>query len=217
MRADSEWIVRTAAGTVRAKALLLATNGYHTGAAEVTAPAYVPIDYFQMATKPIGHQLTATILPAREGCWDTATVMSSFRLDAAGRLIIGGVGSLNHRGARVHKAWAARKVATLFPALAGQPLEYAWCGRIAMTGDHLPKILRLGENAYSVFGYSGRGIGPGTVFGKAIAEVLLGDSEAQLPITPTDFHSERFAGIKQTFYEFGATVTHGIKNRTVLF
>jgi hypothetical protein len=55
------------------------------------------------------------------------------------------------------------------------------------------------------------------VFGKAIAEALLGDSEAQLPIAPTEFHSERFAGIKQLFYEFGATVTHGIKNRTVLF
>jgi len=217
MRADSEWIVHTATGTVRAKALLLATNGYHAGAAEVTAPAYVPIDYFQVATKPIGHQLTDTILPGHEGCWDTATVMSSFRLDAEGRLIIGGVGSLNHRGAVAHEAWAARKIAALFPALSSQPFEYAWCGRIAMTGDHLPKILRLGKNAFSVFGYSGRGIGPGTVFGKAVADALLGGSEDQLPITPTDSHSERFAGIKQAYYEFGATMTHSVKNRTVLF
>ena len=92
-RVGCDWVVQTATGKVRAKALLLATNGYHKSVADVAAPAYVPIHYFQMATKPIGNGLPATILPGREGCWDTATVMSSFRLDAAGRLIIGGVGA----------------------------------------------------------------------------------------------------------------------------
>jgi glycine/D-amino acid oxidase-like deaminating enzyme len=214
VRVGSDWVVRTASGKVRAQSLLLATNGYHKSVAGVAAPAYVPVDYFQMATRPFGNALPATILPGREGCWDTATVMSSFRLDAEGRLIIGGVGALNHPGAGTHKAWAARKIATIFPALKNQPLEYAWFGRIAMTGDHLPKILRLGENAYSIFGYSGRGIGPGTVFGKAAAEGLLGKNEEPLPLTPIPSYSERFAGIKQIYYEFGATVIHGMTNRS---
>ena len=214
-RVGCDWVVQTATGKVRAKALLLATNGYHKSVADVAAPAYVPIHYFQMATKPIGNGLPATILPGREGCWDTATVMSSFRLDAAGRLIIGGVGALNHPGAGMHKAWARRKIATIFPALKNQPLEYAWAGRIAMTGDHLPKILRLGENAYSIFGYSGRGIGPATVFGKTAAEGLLGNSEESLPLRPIHSYSERFTSIKQIYYEFGATVIHSVTNRSV--
>ena len=214
-RVGCDWVVQTATGKVRAKALLLATNGYHKSVADVAAPAYVPIHYFQMATKPIGNGLPATILPGREGCWDTATVMSSFRLDAAGRLIIGGVGALNHPGAGMHKAWARRKIATIFPALKNQPLEYAWAGRIAMTGDHLPKILRLGENAYSIFGYSGRGIGPATVFGKTAAEGLLRNSEESLPLRPIHSYSERFTSIKQIYYEFGATVIHSVTNRSV--
>ncbi len=212
-RMGSDWVARTATGEVRAKALLLATNGYHKSVADVAAPAYVPIHYFQMATKPIDDDLLSSILPGREGCWDTATVMSSFRLDAEGRLIIGGVGALDHPGAGMHKSWAGRKIATIFPALKNQPLEYAWAGRIAMTGDHLPKVLRLGENAYSIFGYSGRGIGPGTVFGKAAAEALLGNSEEALPLKPIHSYSEDFTSIKQIYYEFGATVVHSTTNR----
>ncbi len=65
--------------------------------------------------------------------------------------------------------------------------EYAWDGRIAMTSDHIPKISRLGRNAYGIHGYSGRGIGPGTVFGTGLANVLLGQSEDELPIQPCEY------------------------------
>ncbi len=201
------WSARKKVKSVRG-ALLLATNAYHQEAAGMAAPAYVPVSYFQAATKPLSGNLLATILPRREGCWDTATIMSSFRLDAAGRLIVGGIGALDHAGSAAHKRWAARKIGALFPQIAGEPLEFFWFGRIAMTSDHLPKILRLGDHAFSIFGYSGRGIGPGTVFGKALARVLLGGSEADLPLGAIDSYSERFTGIKGMAFEAGATVAH---------
>jgi glycine/D-amino acid oxidase-like deaminating enzyme len=207
-RDGGDWLVRTEKGSVRARGLLLATNAYHQAAAGVAAPAYVPVHYFQAATKPLSGNVLATILPGREGCWDTATIMSSFRLDAAGRLIVGGIGALDHAGSAAHKRWAARKIGALFPQIAGEPLDYFWFGRIAMTNDHLPKILRLGDNAFSVFGYSGRGIGPGTVFGRALAGVLLGGGEAELPIGAIDSYSERFTGVKGVVFEAGATVVH---------
>ena len=207
-RDGSDWLIRTETGEVRARGLLLATNAYHQAAVGIAAPAYVPVHYFQAATKPLSGNLLATILPGREGCWDTATIMSSFRLDGAGRLIVGGMGALDHAGSAAHKRWAARKIGALFPQIAGEPLEFFWFGRIAMTSDHLPKILRLGDHAFSIFGYSGRGIGPGTVFGKALACVLLGDREADLPLGPIDSYSERFTGIKRMAFEAGATAVH---------
>ena len=207
-REGPNWLVRTEKGAVRARTLLLATNAYHQEAAGIAAPAYVPVYYFQAATKPLSGNLLATILPRREGCWDTATIMSSFRLDAAGRLIVGGIGALDHAGSAVHKRWAARKIGALFPQIAVEPLEFFWFGRIAMTSDHLPKILRLGDHAFSIFGYSGRGIGPGTVCGKALARVLLDGSEVDLPLGAIDSYSERFTGIKRIAFEAGATVAH---------
>ena len=207
-RAGGAWLVRTESGTVRARGLLLATNAYHRKAAGVAAPAYVPVYYFQAATKPLSANRLATILPGREGCWDTARIMSSFRLDAAGRLIVGGMGALDHAGSAAHTRWAARKMGKLFPQISGEPLAYFWFGRIAMTSDHLPKILRLGDQAFSIFGYSGRGIGPGTVFGQALAGVLLGASDANLPIPACDSYSERFMRVKRLAFEAGATIVH---------
>ena len=107
--------------------------------------------------------------------------MSSVRLDAGGRLIIGGVGSLEHAGKGFHTAWARRKLRSLYPDLGDLPFEHGWSGRIAMTGDHIPKVVSFGPGAYAVFGYSGRGIAPGTVFGRAAAIALIEDDPAALP------------------------------------
>ena len=111
------------------------------------------------------------------------------------------------------RAWARRKIAALFPALGDAELEHAWSGRIAMTGDHLPKIVRLGERALSVFGFSGRGIAPGTVFGKAMADYLVSGDPAVLPVAPIDGYRERLAGTKRAYYEFGASLMHAIDCR----
>ncbi|NIA69295.1 FAD-binding oxidoreductase [Pelagibius litoralis] len=212
-REKDRWSVETPGGSVTAPALLVAVNAYGSPVAGVPAPAYAPLHYFQLASRPLSDNLRKSILPERQGCWDTATVMSSFRLDAAGRLLIGAVGSLESVGGAVHRAWAARKLAALFPALAGIGLEHAWFGRIAVTGDHMPKVVRLGERGVSVFGYSGRGIAPGTVFGKAVADYFAGGDETVLPGGLLPDYRESLAGAKQAYYELGAALTHAVGNR----
>jgi glycine/D-amino acid oxidase-like deaminating enzyme len=202
------WQVMTPQGIVRAPKLLLATNAYAFGAAVPEQPQYVPVHYCQFATAPLTAQQQARILPGGEGCWDTAQVMSSVRRDAAGRLIVGGMGNSNGAGARLHAAWARHKLRSLFPELDDIPFEHHWSGRIAMTSDHVPKIQIFGPNAYSIFGYSGRGIGPGTVFGRAAAEALLTEDETGLPLPAVEQYSERFTAAKGAFFEFGATMVH---------
>ncbi len=202
------WQVRTGRAVINAGALLIATNGYGCGNLGIARQDFVPVDFFQIATKPLAPSLRAKILPGGEGCWDTAQVMSSYRLDQDRRLIIGGIGNLDRPGGRIHLAWARRKLATLFPQLAGVEIAHAWHGRIAMTGDHLPKILAPGENALACFGYSGRGIGPGTLFGAAAAKALLNRDNSLLPLVPISAHREAFTGVKHVWYETGATLTH---------
>jgi glycine/D-amino acid oxidase-like deaminating enzyme len=202
------WEAVTPMGRVRAGALLVATNAYHRAAAGTPAPRSVPVHYFQLATAPLPEDLRTGLLPGGEGCWDTATVMSSFRTDAAGRLILGAIGRLDHAAGGVHRAWAGRMLARLFPALAGQPLRHAWFGRIAMTGDHVPKILDLGPRGLACFGYSGRGIGPGITFGTRAAEALLANHDAALPLRPVQAHTEPLAPLRATAIEAGAVLAH---------
>ncbi|WP_120631922.1 FAD-binding oxidoreductase [Ruegeria sp. EL01] len=209
---NGHWVLTTPGGTVRAKSVIQATNAYHQRL-EDTAPAYVPVYYFQYATAPLSHNLRASILPKGEGCWDTGLIMTSFRLDQDGRMIIGGMGDLAHAGRGPHSAWVKRKLAQLYPQLSDESLVQGWHGRIAMTSDHIPKITEIGPNAMSAHGFSGRGIGPGTVFGRLMAESLLNDDPSCLPVPAVPEHRESWAGLRRAYFETGAALTHLIKAR----
>ncbi len=209
---EGGWSLITEGGVVRAKALIQATNAYHCDLQE-TAPAYVPVYYFQYATQPLPNDVRDSILAGGEGCWDTGLIMTSFRMDADGRFVIGAMGDLGHAGRWAHSGWVRRKMAELYPQLADQPLTDGWHGRIAMTSDHIPKITRLGPRALSAHGFSGRGIGPGTVFGRLMAESLLVDDPSALPVQPVDAHREGWTGLRRAFFETGAALTHLVKAR----
>lgn len=200
------WKVNTPRGSIAAQSLIQATDSYECRS---TQPATLtPVHYFQCATPPLSAELRTRILPGREGCWDTAMVMSSFRLDAAGRMIIGAVGSLEGAFAGTHMQWAARKLVRLFPELAGQMFEYSWSGRIGMTSDHLPRVIELGPRGIAIYGYSGRGIGPGSAFGRAAAAWACGDANAAFPVPITPPRVEPLVTVKKYYYELGGILTH---------
>ncbi|MBR9763640.1 MAG: FAD-binding oxidoreductase [Rhodobacteraceae bacterium] len=214
-RESGTWCLQVAGHRVRASRLLLATNAYHRDLEGGIAPRFVPISYSQFATAPLSEAQLRHVLPGGEGCWDTATVMSSIRLDAAGRLIVGGMGDSEGPGGAIHLGWARRKLRQLFPALEALPFDYQWQGRIAMTGDHLPKVVEVGPGAYACFGYSGRGICPGTLIGTAAARALLEDRPDILPLPVIAAHAERVPGLRARFYEFGATLVHALGPRAL--
>jgi glycine/D-amino acid oxidase-like deaminating enzyme len=205
------WHVSVDGHVVRAKHLLQATNAYAGAIGGTAARAFVPVHFSQFATAPLSQAQRARILAGGEGCWDTDLVMSSLRMDQAGRLVIGGVGNVNGPGGAINRAWAARKLAQIYPELAGEPFDQAWDGAIAMTADHIPKVVRIGPNALSVFGYSGRGIGPGTLFGQAAARALLLDDTSALPLGITPHYREGLKAVRTAYYEIGAIAAHALR------
>ncbi|PYG29578.1 NAD(P)/FAD-dependent oxidoreductase [Pelagimonas varians] len=212
-KAGALWTVQTPRGTVTAKKMIIAMNGYAIPIQGLKTPKVIPVHYFQSATAPLSVEQAAQILPGKEGCWDTAMVMSSWRMDQDGRLIIGGMGQLGHIGQSAHLGWLKRKLTKMYPLLAEVTLQETWFGRIAMTEEYLPKTLLLDNSALINFGYSGRGIGPGTVFGTAMAQALLGGDLSVMPRAPIAQHNIAFAGVRQAYYEAGATLTHLVKDR----
>jgi len=207
-RRNGKWVVQTEQGLVRAGALVLATNAYHEGLEHRAAPSYTALNYFQIATSPLDEDIAGSILTERQGAWDTMKVMSSFRVDAHGRLVLGTIGSLDGPGRHAHLNWARNRLGDLFPGVADCDIEYAWSGRMAMTSDHLPRIVRFGERALSVYGYSGRGIAPGTLFGACVAEYLLTGNRDELPLVPIAAPHDQFPVYRQRWYELGATLFH---------
>lgn len=209
------WNVETANGSVKAGKLIQATNAYPSESRTngLHKNEFIKVHYFQMATAPLSQKLQETILPNGEGSWNCATVMSSFRLDDFGRMLIGAVGKLDGFGNGIHRSWARRKLTSVYPQLANIEIENAWHGCISMTSDHLPKIVGFGPNAVSIYGYSGRGIAPGTVFGKCAAEWAVSGDEDAFPLEVINSHTERFKRLKSLFYEAGAKATHLVSAR----
>lgn len=208
-RSGTDWTVRTASGSVTAPWVIVSTDAYSTGPWESVRQEQVHLPYFNLATHPLPVDVLATILPGREGVWDTKEILSSFRMDQAGRLVFGSVGALRNTGRAVHVSWAKRALKRLFPMLGPVEFECEWFGRIGMTDNALPRFHRFAENVVGFSGYNGRGIAPGTVFGRTLARLVLGDiGEADLPLPLTDPKSPALRPLRELYYEAGAQVAH---------
>ena len=158
-------------GSVRAKWIVVATNAYTTYPWPQIRSELIYLPYFNLSTAPLPEVLRATILPGREGDMDTRTVMTSFRFDKQGRLVFGSIGALKGMGRSIHRGWARRSLLKLFPQLGHVAFESEWYGKIGLTDDHLPKFHHLANRVFSFSCYNGRGIAPGTVFGRMMAQV----------------------------------------------
>jgi glycine/D-amino acid oxidase-like deaminating enzyme len=203
------WRLRTAEGSVTAPTVIVATNAYTSGVFPQVRAELVHLPYFNLATRPLSDNLRRSILPERQGAWDTKEILSSFRFDKEGRLIFGSVGALRGPGLPIHRNWGRRAMTKLFPQLRDVGFEAEWYGKIGMTVDNVPRFHRLGRNVVSFSGYNGRGIAPGTVFGRCLAELVAGKiGEDDLPLPVTQVAPAPLRAAKEIYYEVGAQLAH---------
>ena len=203
------WTVRTDRGSVSAGWIIVATEAYSQGPWKIIREEQVYLPYFNFATRALGDNLAKSVLPGREGCWDTKEILSSFRMDKAGRLVFGSVGALRNTGASVHRAWAKRSLKRLFPQLGDVEFECQWYGQIGMTDNAVPRFHRFAKNVVGFCGYNGRGIAPGTTFGKTLAAHVAGEiSESDLPLPVSEPKAQSLRALKEAYYEAGAQVAH---------
>ncbi len=208
-RNGTGWRILTRDGAVTADKVIVATNAYTTSPWPEVRAELVHLPYFNFATPPLPASARERILPGLEGAWDTKQILTSYRWDKAGRLVFGSVGALKGTGQAIHRKWAERAMARLFPDLKGVGFESAWYGQIGMTADHLPRFHRLSENVVGFSGYNGRGIGPGTVFGRTLAELVSGArTDAELPLPVTSPNARAFRPIYEGVYRYGSEAAH---------
>lgn len=208
-RSGNGWRLRTPGGSVKAGRIVFATDAYTRLLMKDIAHQQILLPYFNMATQPLPPEIVKTILPGRQGAWDTKDVLLSFRFDAANRLVFGSVGALRNTGVAVHRTWARWMLQKLFPQIGPVQFEHEWFGSIGMTSDNLPRFHKLDDGIFAFCGYNGRGIAPGTVFGRIMAELIAGEiSEADLPLPVTEPAPVAYRALRSAFYEAGAQAVH---------
>jgi len=182
----SRWRGVTATGaTVHAHTVLVATNAYADGIVPGLARSIVALNSLQIATAPLPASLRRTLLPNGETLSDTRRVIRYWRLDDAGRLLMGGRGP--YRESESERAWShlARDVRTLFPALGDVPFTHRWGGRVAMHADYLPRLHRPQPQLLIAVGCQGRGIGWQTAMGAELSRIVTDPHyDPVLPFSP---------------------------------
>jgi glycine/D-amino acid oxidase-like deaminating enzyme len=196
-RAGSGWRVATPQGEILAERVVLATNGYADRLHDGLRRSVVAVPSWQVATAPLPASLRATILPGQQSGSDMRRLLRYFRLDAAGRFVIGARGSFaDPQPAALLKRLCAAAV-EIFPQLIGTPFEFQWGGMVAMTQDHLPHLHVLAPGLFAGLGYNGRGVAMATVMGRELAALVAGAPPDALGLPVAKLRPQRLHAISR--------------------
>jgi len=185
-RRNDRWRVKTANGEISGRALVVATNAYSGEFSKSLAPdvahEVMPVLSWQMATQPLSDNVRKTIIPSRQAMSDTHGELYFARYDARNRLVTGGaVIGPGNKPARL-KARVTERLQRLWPQIGEVSFDYIWNGYIGMTTDFLPRIHRLGPDAYGWTGCNGRAVALSIALGNELSKAVRGVSESDLAL-----------------------------------
>lgn len=187
------WLLRTAGGTLRARQVVLATNGYTGTLWPGLRESVVPVFSSIAATEPLAEAVARQVMPLRASVYEIGRVTVYYRVDQGNRLLMGGRGPQrpinNHHPVQYLVNYAEK----LWPALRGVRWTHGWNGQLAMTTDHYPHLHEPAPGLLAGLGYNGRGVAMATVMGAQLAARALGRPAAALdlpvsPIRPIPLH-----------------------------
>jgi glycine/D-amino acid oxidase-like deaminating enzyme len=175
----SGFVVTTGRGTLRARDVLVATNGYTGPATPWLARRVIPFDAFMVATESLPAELLDRVLPTGRTCLDDNHNIDFIRRSPDGnRILFGGRTGNGETDPLVMAGELQPRLDRLFPDLAKVSLSRAWTGRCAGTFDLWPHIAKH-EGIHFAGGYCFAGVPMGTYLGQKVAQRILGSPEGK--------------------------------------
>ena len=172
--------LRTKHGQVCARFALLAGNCTLPAIAPRLAPdlgaRIMPVGTYIVGTAPLEPQLVQRLIPSGAAACDNNVVLDYFRFSQDARMLFGGRVSYSARTpARLGQVMAAR-MAAVFPALQGVPVDFVWGGFVDISMNRAPDFGRVGQNVYYLQGFSGHGVALTGLAGQLVAEAMAGEA-----------------------------------------
>ncbi len=169
--------VKTDLGTVKAKYVLLACNGYLDKLEPKVAKKIMPINCFVLATEPLSDELCRRINRDDVAVADSKSVINYFRLSADNRLLWGGGENYTSTFPKDIGGFVKKYLLEFYPELKNVKIDHGWGGTLAITMNRMPYFNRLEENVFVAQGYSGHGVALATLGGKLMADAISGSAE----------------------------------------
>ena len=168
-------------GKIRARDVVVASNGYTKNLVRYLDQRIVPVGSAQIATAEIPAPILDDAMPTKRMYGNTNRVFYYFRPAPLERRIIWGgrVGRLKSAHSASFYRHLAADLLAVFPSLADVPVTHGWSGQIGYTFDAVPHIGRTDEGIHYALGYCGTGVSRSTWFGHKIALQVLGDPDGR--------------------------------------
>ena len=197
-RVPAGWRVTTPGGTVTAKHLLLCTNGYTDGLWRDLRRTVVPVFSMIAATEPLPEPLRSEIMPTRAVLFEVASMTVYYRIDPAGRLLMGGRSPSRDETARPDYQYLIDYTERLWPGTKGLTWSHFWNGQLAISTDHYPHFHEPAPGVLAALAYNGRGVAMATAMGTQLAARVLGTTPEELDMPLTDIRPIPFHGLWRT-------------------
>lgn len=181
-------LVRTSQSAIRARDVLVATNGYTDAAFPYLRRRILPIGSYIIATEPLDAQAAATITSRNRLLSDTRNFLHYWRLSPDRRLVFGGRTSFAPITLERARDRLYHDLVRFYPHLAGIRVTHSWWGLVDLTFDRIPHLGRRDGVTFAL-GYCGSGVAMATWFGRRVAGWLCGDpppafAEVGFPTVP---------------------------------
>jgi glycine/D-amino acid oxidase-like deaminating enzyme len=184
--------VLTPRGTVQARQVLLATNGYSGPLSPWHRRRVIPIGSYQIATVPLGKERVRALIPNGRNVYDSRRVVVYFRPSPDGeRIIFGGRAALSEKNPLTCVTRLQSMMARIFPQLKSAGISHAWAGWVAYTFDTLPHLGKHNGIHYCM-GYCGQGVPLSIYYGRRIGQQMLGLADGRTALDGVKFASRPY-------------------------
>jgi len=181
--------VVTARGTTKARAVVVATNGYTGKLTPWLRRRVIPIGSYMIATEPLPAAQMARLNPRNRIVSDTRKVVFYYRASPdQQRILFGGRVSNSETDPEISGPRLHVEMVKIFPELGRTRISHSWCGFIAYTFDELAHIGNH-DGLHYAMGYCGSGVGMASYMGMRLGLQVLGRTEGRTALDGLRFQT----------------------------
>lgn len=179
----------TARGTVTARDVIVATNGYTGTITPWLRRRVIPIGSYIIATEALPKDVMDRLMPTDRIVSDTRKVVYYYRPSPdRTRILFGGRVTSGETDQRRSGALLRHDLVQLFPELAAMRVSHSWMGLVAYTFDTLAHT-GSHDGLHYAMGYCGSGVSMAGYLGTRTGQKVLGLAEGRTGLDAVSFQT----------------------------
>ncbi|MEO7727071.1 MAG: FAD-binding oxidoreductase [Burkholderiales bacterium] len=183
----AQHVLTTPYGTVRAKSVVIATNGYTPQQLHPAVRAtLLPVLSHIIVTRPLTTgEISAANFITRHVLTDSRKLLYYWRRLPDDRIMFGGRGLIADSARRnaQQREFLLTELKAKYPGLENVTVDYDWHGWVCLTRDFMPHVHHAADDrtVHYALGYQGSGVSLSLYAGKLLAQQIAGEPAEALP------------------------------------